>query len=293
MNTSVECYPCMLRQALSICRLVGMDESRTKQVADSTMRLLIDSHLSLSPPEIGREIQALACAAVGQTPDSFDPYRDLKESTNRTALGYLDTLRELVSSSPDPFAAAVKVAAAGNIIDFGAKDHASVDIDDEVAAIPSLTFAVDDTAALRQQLAAAHRLLYVGDNAGEVVFDRVLLEHMREEFPDLQMVFATRERPVINDATLHDAHEAGLDQVARLMSSGSIYPATMLERTSDEFRAEFDHADVIIAKGQGNFEGLCDIRDRRLFLILRVKCDRVARDVGTEVGKLVVLRNGD
>lgn len=284
----VDCYPCILRQALSTTKLVGLDDQKSKVVLDETMKMMLEQALSESPQQIIVRILDLIRTRFFEDVALFDPYEQLKKESNNVVLKYFDYLESFVLSAGSPLETAVKKAAAGNIIDFGAKDHGSIDIKQEIQNIPLLKFSIYDFKPFSSLLQKAKNVLYIGDNAGEIVFDRILIRHIKRMYPDIHVTFATRGRPVINDITLEDALQVGLDREADIISSGCGYPGLLLNHTTVDFKQKFDQADLIIAKGQGNYEGLWNIKDPRLFFILRVKCDRIAQSIGTQKGALVL-----
>ncbi len=290
MTLFLDCYPCILRQVLSTARLAGLEEERVKEVLCETMRRLLDASAKDSPQHITFAIFEFLRRRFLAGREVFDPYAELKRHSNDAVLAHFDRLEASVIGSSSPLEIALKHAAAGNIIDFGAKDHGSIDIDQEIEIIPSLRFAHYDFLPLKKLLSGGGHLLYVGDNAGEIVFDRILIRQVRRQFPDMKVTFATRGQPIINDVTIEDALRVGMDADARVVSSGCVYPGLLLDEADEGFQELFRRADVIIAKGQGNYEGLSGVVDPRLFFILRTKCERVARDIGAEVGALVLLR---
>jgi len=218
-----------------------------------------------------------------------DPYAELKRRSNEAALRLVPGLRERIAASPDPFEAAARVAIAGNVIDFGALSIEDVP-DLERATEESLAgpLAVDHLARLRAKLASARSVLVVGDNAGECVFDRLLLEQL---VPGPELTYVVRSGPVLNDALRADALIAGIDELARVVTWGCDAPGALLHTCSPATRQLFDSADVVIAKGQGNFECL-EAAPRSVFFLLRVKCPVVARHVGQPEGSLVALQGG-
>lgn len=290
MNIFPDCYPCVIRQAASLSTLLGLDDSQAKKVLDTTMRMLLAATGDESPQRIITSVFEYVRTKILNGPEPFDPYAELKELSNRLVLDHFDRLEAMVLDSPSALETAIKLAAAGNIIDFGAKDHGSIDIEHEIRAIPALNFSIYDYTPLKQRLEQAHLLLYVGDNAGEIVFDRVFIRQLNRMFPQMMTVFATRDKPVINDVTTDDAIRTGLASEARIISSGCALPGIQLNVASAEFMDLFTSADVIIAKGQGNFEGLYDLSDHRLFHILRIKCGRIAQRIGAQTGDLVLLQ---
>ncbi len=289
MKVYYDCYPCFLNQVLSLIKLTGLDEEQAEQMMDYAVSLLAQMNGETTTQHLVRwSYDYLQENFFPGGEADFDPYREIKAFSNRTVLQGLDGVESMIQQAEDPLRTAVRAAAAGNIIDFGAKTAETIDIDRELAEIPRLTFAVEEIDPFRERLKGARRVLYIGDNAGEVVLDRILLEEIRRENPGAEVVFAHREKPIINDALASDAAQAGLPDSVRVISSGSVYPGTLLGETSREFQEFFRGADLIISKGQGNYETLCSQDHPGLFFILRVKCARVSRATGAAVGKLIL-----
>ena len=279
MRTYLDCYPCFLRQALDAARLAGADGDRQKAILDQVLEVLKRSELSSTPPEIGNEVHQLVRREVR----NGDPYREPKEASTRQALALYPRLRELVQEADDLLDVAVRLSIAGNIIDLGPDQQ--YDLWGVIERVLVQPFAVDDRAAFREMLAAAYQVLYLADNAGETVFDRVLIEVL-----GVPVVYAVKGGPVLNDATVEDALAAGVDRVADVVSTGSDAPGTVLDRCSDEFRRLYDEAEMVVAKGQANYETLSEAGPR-VFFLLQTKCPVIARDAGVPVGS-IVLRQG-
>jgi uncharacterized protein with ATP-grasp and redox domains len=281
MKTYFDCLPCFVRHALDAARMVTDDEAVHERVLREVLRASASLDMSMSPPHMGREIHSI----IRRETADPDPYREIKDASTRLALGLLPGLARRVEASSDPFEAAVRFAVAGNIIDFGAQAHVSDEtilqaIEDAVKE-PIDTAGVD---ALRRAAENAREILYLGDNAGEIVLDRLLIERL----PGERVTFAVREAPVINDATIEDARVSGLTDLVQVITNGSDAPGTILEECSAEFRKHFERADVIIAKGQGNYETLNDTPGN-IFFLLKAKCPVVARDLSCELGSIQVL----
>jgi uncharacterized protein with ATP-grasp and redox domains len=278
----------MLNLVLKAGKLCGLTEEQFKEVMNYALDELRSDGDELFPPILTGRIYEYMHKKFFAGAPVFDPYRQLKQQTTAEALEHLDRLRTLVATTRPCFHTALRVSAAGNVIDFGAANHNSFNIEREIEAIPALQFAFFDAQELHLQLKSGQRLLFVTDNAGETVFDRVLLEVLRTDYPHLDVVIAVHERPILNDAVMQDALQAGLDRIGRLISSGSIYPGTVLSESSAEFLYEWKRADIIIGKGQGNFETLCEQVTPKLFFILRIKCSSVAGQLGAPIGALVL-----
>jgi len=277
VRTYLDCYACFLRQALSAARMVTDDEAAQQSVVTETLALLHAVPAGTTPPEIAFAVHRLVRERLGDG----DPYATVKAESTRAALALYPQLKALVAGSADPLDAAVRVAIAGNIIDFGVSDDVP-DLWATVERVMATSLAIDDLAELRSALAVADHVLYLGDNAGETVFDRVLIEALEPP-----VLYAVKGGPVLNDATLHDALAAGLETCATIVESGSRAPGTILGFCSAEFRDTFDSAPLIIAKGQANYETLSEAGPR-VFCLLQAKCPVIADDMPAPVGGAVV-----
>ena len=281
MRTYLDCYPCVLRQALTAARMVTDDEPAQHAVMTETLALLQRLPADVTPPQIAFEVHGIVRERLGVA----DPYRDAKADSTRLALDLYPRLKDLVAASADPLDAAVRLAIAGNIIDFGMSDTVP-DLWATVERVMAAPLAIDHLDALRESLDAANHVLYLADNAGETVFDRVLIEQLSPP-----VIYAVKGSAVLNDATREDALTAGLDVCCTIVDNGSAAPGTILDLCSAQFRDAFDAAPVIIAKGQGNYETLSDAGPR-VFCVLQAKCPVIARDLGAPVGGSIVRRSG-
>jgi len=272
----LDCYPCFLRQALDAARIAGADERQQEAVLDSVLDVLRCVEPSSTPPEIGDQVHRI----VRQQVSNGDPYRLVKESSTRQALALYPRLKALLAEAGDSLEMAVRLSIAGNIIDLGpAREY---DLWGAVERVLDQPFAIDDGAALREALSGAGQVLYLADNAGETVFDRLLIETL-----DVPVVYAAKGGPILNDATREDALAAGVGRVAEVISTGSDAPGTILDRCSEEFRWLYDEAEMVIAKGQANYETLSE-EGPKVFFLLQAKCPIIARDVGVPVGSIVL-----
>jgi uncharacterized protein with ATP-grasp and redox domains len=239
---------------------------------------LMDNGENIATAEIQRELQHKLRELNGV----IDPYYKEKQSSNRIALKLYNEWKPKVLVSCDPFNLALRLAIAGNIMDYGANQV--FDVHKTIKKVLNSDFAIDHSIMLKQRIKEAKRILYLGDNAGEIVFDKLFIETIMH--PDL--VFAVKDAPVLNDVTIQDAKEVGMYEVADVISNGYDASSTLLEKCSKEFLDVYRSADVIISKGQGNLEGLIDEKDPRIFFLFMVKCDVIAERVGVEKGSFVV-----
>ncbi len=277
MRTYFDCYPCFVRQAIGAARYTGADEERQFAILKGVLGLLQNLERDTNPAEIGYRVHRY----VREQGAFEDPYGKVKAESTRQALHLYPQLKDLVAGSDDPLDMAVRLSIAGNIIDFAVSDRMA-NLDRAIANAINLPFVIDDLQKLRERLQKAGEVLFLADNAGETVFDRVLIEAI-----DVPVTYVVKGGPILNDATLDDAREAGLDTCATLVSNGSEAPGTILELCSPEFRRLFDLAPLVIAKGQGNYETLSDAGEK-VFCLLQVKCPIIGADIGAPVGSLVV-----
>lgn len=284
MEVMAECYPCMLDQAIRAAVLSGVGGDALVTLMREASRILSETDPELTPPEAAAPLYLLV-AEVSGVPD---PYRELREESNRRALGMVEAIRRDIWGSPDLLERAAAAAVAGNSVDFGARSL-PLDLEQSLRKMLEGNLAVDHRAEFKKDLERSKRLLYICDNAGEIAFDRLLCEAMARCFPRLEMTVAVRGGPMINDAQLTDARQVGLDRLARLITTGQALAGVALEKASKEFREAFEEADVIVAKGQGNFETL-EGREENLYFLFQVKCDCVSRYLGVERGAGLVMR---
>lgn len=281
MRTYDECIPCIEKQIRRMSKNLTDDPDLQKKIVDGCREVLDSTDMNQPPPYFGQKIHR----AIRELSGNPDPYKEEKDLYNRRALALYPQLKSRVQSAPDPFRMAVMIALAGNIIDFGVSDD--IRLEETIDRVIGEKPAVDQVALLKEKIAQAQTILYLGDNAGETVMDRILIEQFE---PGKQVTYAVRGAPILNDATIEDALVAKLDQVAAIMPNGSNAPGTILDDCTQEFMQTFRQADLIIAKGMGNYESLSENAGREIFFILLIKCDLVARHIGSPVGKAVVTR---
>lgn len=277
MRTYLDCYPCFLRQALTAARFTGADDEAQHAILQEVLVAMQDFELISTPPELSARVHEIVRAHTHHD----DPYREVKQTSTAQALLLYPRLKAMIDDADAPLDTALRLAIAGNIIDFARpQDYDLWSVIERMLIQP---FAHDDRDALQDRLAEADAVLYLADNAGETVFDRLLIETL-----ELPVVYVVKDGPALNDATREDAVAAGLDAVATIISNGARSVGTLLNRCSDEFRARFQAAELIIAKGQANYETLSGRGDPRVFFLLQVKCPVIARDIGTPVGSMIV-----
>ncbi len=287
MNTCVECIPCFIRQTLDVFALTEADDPTRRRVLRAVLREMAEADFDESPPALARRVHRVIREGIG----CDDPYRQIKAECNELALKLYDDLRQHVLESDDPLAAACRLAIVGNVIDYGVQSHSPLEGIREVIH-EAMDTPIDPSAVarLRREAGSAERILYLADNAGEIVLDRLLLEQLPAE----KVTLAVRGGPILNDALLEDARSVGITEMVRVMDNGDNAPGTLLEHCSRELRDEFRRADLVIAKGQGNFESLCGVRDKNSLLFLfRLKCHVVCDALARQQGQPMIVWRDD
>ena len=282
MKITYDCIPCFVRQALDAVRLATSDERIHEQVLRGVLDAASKMNLDQSPPVMGQYIHKLIRELSGHD----DPYKKIKDRFNNFSLTLYPDLKQRIQSSSNPMDTAVRMAVAGNIIDFGVNSELdrSVVSDTIEQALSAQVFG--NIEVLSDSIDSAENILYLGDNCGEIVFDRLLIEQL----PAHKVTFVVRGGPIINDATIEDARKTGMTELVTVMDNGSNIPGTVLEKCSKEFRECFAHADLIIAKGQGNYETLSD-NENNIFFLLKAKCPVISGHMGCEPGSFIVKRS--
>jgi damage-control phosphatase, subfamily I len=278
MRTEVECLPCFVRQSLQVARIAQCSPGLQICVVKKIATMVANLDLTLSPPANAGEIYRAIAEITGRE----DPYWQLKNTSNEEALKILPALCREIGASRSELTAVLRFVIAGNCIDYGA--FASVDVKSALAKSRNTPFAIDHSGHFSNRIAALKKgaaVLYLTDNSGEIVYDGLLIEYLfRHGFT---VTIAVKDGPIINDALREDALAAGLDRFGRIISNGSRCPGTVLDQCSAEFRHIFASADLVVSKGQGNFESLSEV-GRDIVFLLMLKCAAAARHMAELAG---------
>jgi damage-control phosphatase, subfamily I len=277
MNISLDCIPCIVNSFLRLLQSGILPDAEKEPAMRRLLDFLARADYRQSPPALGREMHRM----IREVLKNPDPYKEIKEKFNTMMLGFYDDFKKMVQQADDPFDMAMRLAIAGNVIDFGPQHQ--LDVMDTIQRVVHADLAIDDSPQLRRDVQAASTVLYVGDNCGEIVTDKLFIEIMNHP----NIYFAVRGSPAINDVTVDDATTIGMDQWANIVTTGDDAPGAVWETASDDFRKLFLTADVVIAKGQGNLEGLIDVKHTIYFLLV-TKCDLIANRVGAKTGDFIV-----
>ena len=283
MKVNYECASCMLRQSReAIEHATESDKIRMK----STLKVLefMDNNFksNVNSNKLGTDLHQLIMKETGND----DPYKMLRQEGNRIGLKLMPTAQDIIQENPS-FENYVKIAVAGNIIDFGALEE-DTDMEklirDKIVEEP----VINDISLLEKDLKNAKRILYLADNGGEIVFDKLLIKKIKEDY-DLEIILALKEGPILNDALMEDAIDLKLDEYATLITTGARSVGVVNAYISDELHRLLDEVDLIISKGMGNYEGLTEMHVKSpVYFLLTAKCNTIAREIGVEKGNKVV-----
>jgi uncharacterized protein with ATP-grasp and redox domains len=278
MRVHLDCFPCFLRQALIALRLGTKDPDLQERILKDTLADIRRADTRKPPAITTTFIHRTIRERLGE-----DPFKTIKRRYNRLALELLPPLSDLVEKGEDPLRTASRLSIAGNVIDFGI--FTSIDIEGTIARSLDGPMAVDHYDMFREAVSAAENILFLADNAGEIAFDRLLIEVLVSRGREVTAV--VKGSPVINDATREDAGDTGLTEICAVIDNGSDAVGTVLEWTSPELQSRFRKADLIISKGQANFETLAG-QDAPVFFLFQAKCDVVAKELGLPRGAMLL-----
>lgn len=278
MKIHLDCFPCFVKQTLIALRYGTKDAALQEKTLTSVFDDIKKADTSKPPAYATTFIHRTIRQSLGR-----DPFRAIKSEYNQIALGLYPSLRKTVEESDDPLRTASRLAIAGNVIDFGI--FTSVDIEGTVRRALTNPLSVDDYPLFRKALNRAKEILYLLDNAGEIVFDRILIETLISRGKKVTAV--VKGSPVLNDCTREDAVEVGLTKICEVIDNGSDAVGTILEWTSPTFRKRYNGIPFVISKGQGNFETLQDPK-KKVFYLFQSKCEVVSRELGLSLGSMIL-----
>ncbi|MBN2284035.1 MAG: DUF89 family protein [Deltaproteobacteria bacterium] len=284
MRVHTDCIPCFLRQALQAARFATDREDLHEKALRAVLAVISESSWTESASEIGVRVHATVMDIVG----CDDPYKDEKRKSNETVLAMYEELRHSIEIAEDSLDRAILYAIAGNVMDYGAKK--TFDILETLKHIENKHFNIDDSSRLKNDLLTARRIAYLADNAGEIVFDRLFIETVDRICGKKQWRLFVKERPILNDATMEEAIQAGFAGVDSVTLDVVGLDRVRDQRCEAGFRDMLSAFDVVIAKGQGNYEAMNDAAGMNLYHLLMIKCPLVARTVGAHTGDIVVMR---
>ena len=284
MLLEADCIPCILRMAVAALRQLPLDENTIREL--STEILEIPALRGLDWNKTSAEVIEDIWRKIVKQTGSTDPFRSAKLNQNKKIMDLYPVWRQMINESVDPLYTAVKLAILGNSLDLMVADTAAA-FENSIKDRLDAPLALEIFSAFEQQLRASKRLVYFGDNAGEIVFDKLLIETIKELYSP-EIVFVVRSVPTLNDATLTEARFIGMDSIVRVIENGidGPLPGTMLRRCSNEVNDLVRRSDLIISKGGGNFDTLdeqIEHLQKKISFLLLSKCEPYYRHFGVKI----------
>lgn len=282
MNITNDCVHCIIGQIDKAIDHLKLDEQQAKEIQKEVLKKSNSFSFEHTPPYVAREVYEY----LAEQTSCSDPLEKIKQASIENALTFVPFIEKKIRQSEDKLFTAIKAAVAGNVIDFGAKEQFS--LEQEINKVFHTDFAINDYKKLAQKIEEKNNILILSDNAGENVFDKILIKIITRMYPEKKITYATRGKPIINDITTKEALQIGIDKFANVISTGVDTPGLEIARASTTFRNIFEKADLIISKGMGNFECLESQKDARIFFLFKVKCNVVAHAIQKEVGDIIL-----
>jgi uncharacterized protein with ATP-grasp and redox domains len=283
LKVNADCVHCYLKQTVSCMNRAGVDEDTQHEI----LFKLMDEIKNFSREKTPAENSTIVLLKTYELINNYDPYKAVKRQSNDLALKLYPKLQQMMDSSEDKLDCALRIAVAGNVIDLGI--NRDFDISEALRYSMEIGFSINHFIKFKDKINASKRIMIIGDNSGEIVFDKILAEYLKALGKDV--VYVVKEKPILNDATMEDAIYTGMDKAARVITNGSGYLGVCMQTVSKQFLKEFHESDVVLAKGQANYESLEneDISAGKVFFLLRAKCDGVAEAIGVKLFDMVFL----
>ena len=281
MNIDTACVECIINQSVKVANAIDADKTLSNKLTSTVREMSKDFSFDDNPPEIASYVYE----KMAQIANKTDLYDEVKSLSTIKAISFVPLVKEKINSSKNKLLTATKTAVAGNVIDLAAA--VEFDLEDELNKIYDVDFAYDDFYKLEDELQKAEKVLVIGDNVGEHIFDYVYIETLQELYPSIKFSYMVRGNPIINDVTMKEAKEAGFDELCNLVDSGVNTPGFTYNRANDVSKQLFDDADLVISKGMGNYECMSPSHRSNICFLLKVKCDVVSSSLSCEVGSIV------
>ncbi|WP_072681796.1 DUF89 domain-containing protein [Arcobacter sp. LA11] len=284
MNITNECVNCIVGQIDKATKLLNLEEKLSLEIMNEVERRALSFSFNDTPPFVAKDVyQYLALKT-----NLDDPLEKLKQESIKKATSYLPLIEEKIKNSNDKLFTAIKAAVAGNVIDFATTKEFC--LDKEINSIFDTNFAINNYEIFKKELEKTDRLIVLSDNAGENVFDKILVKTIKELYPETKIYYATRGKAIINDITTKEAFQVGIDEYCEVISSGVDTPGLEKKQADKNFLKLFENTPLILSKGMGNFECLESYQDKRIFFLFKVKCDVVANQISRNLGEIILKR---
>lgn len=276
MKFLINCTNCIVNQIFKIADILKLNDKKQKEILKKVLSYLSTADFNKCSPEIYSDCYQIMLKEVGKK----DIYKDIKYNYNKSVLDLEETLLDIINNSDTPLTIALELAIAGNLLDLAiVNDFSLQTLKDLLIKIEEKQMEINHSKQLFEGLKNSNNLLYLGDNCGEIVLDKLFIKEIKKEFPQLKITYAVRGKPAVNDVLLEDGFQVKINEVATLISNGDSSLGTVLTKTDKKFNQIFNEADIIISKGQGNYESLSDIKKDNIYFLFMAKCPFVAKKI--------------
>lgn len=284
MKMNEQCLPCLVSQIIKVANITKAKDK--EKLYKQVFRYLSTLDFSKTNPEIIGSTFCLLKKHIGND----DPYRNIRRYYNELMFNYLYEFEKKIKNADDSFHETIKYAILGNVIDFNPIHHINMDdVMEWFESIDNVNFAIDDSLHLKKDIIKAKKVLYLGDNCGEICIDKLLLKKIKEINPRADIYFGVRGFPVVNDSIEEDAYFVGINEYATIINNGDDSLGTVLSKVGHDFKDIYDQSDVIICKGSANFESLSE-EEGNLYFLMMVKCDVMSQYIGVPIQSMICMK---
>lgn len=282
MNITNECVSCIVGQIDKATRLLNLDKKLSNEINKEVEKRSLSFCFKETPPYVAKDVYEFLSLKTGLK----DPLEELKQESIRKATTYLPLIEKKIKDSDDKLFTAIKASVAGNVIDFATTKEFC--LDKEINSIFDTDFAINNYETFKDELEKTKQLIILSDNAGENVFDKVLIKTIKDIYPNIKIYYSTRGKAIINDITMKEALQIGIDEYCEVISTGVDTPGLEKKQANKEFMELYNKTQLILSKGMGNFECLESYNDNRVFFLFKVKCDVVANQISRNLGEIIL-----
>lgn len=284
MNITNECVRCIVGQIEKATKLLNLENKLSLEIMKEVEKRALNFSFSDTPPYVAKDVYEYLALKSGLE----DPLETLKQESIKKATTYIPLIENKIKNSEDKLFTAIKAAVAGNVIDFATTKEFC--LDEEINSIFDTNFAINDYKVFKKELEKTKELIILSDNAGENVFDKILVKTIKSLYPEIKIYYATRGKAIINDITTKEAFQVGIDKYCEVISSGVDTPGLEKKQADKKFLELFHNTPLVLSKGMGNFECLESYQDNRVFFLFKVKCEVVANQISRNLGEIILKR---
>ncbi len=288
MKTTYECIPCAINQGINVVKSLNIADDKIQDMIQEILKYLSElNYIETTPPEVAMIVYEI----IYKHTDIEDPFKKSKDYYNQKILDMEDDLSNYIRKNDD-FSEILKFVISGNIIDFGAiHDLSEKEIFKTIDNIEKNSLIIDNAKELKEALEKAESVFYIGDNCGEIVFDKLFIKYLLNRYDIRRLYFGVRGGPIINDVTREDAKKVGMDEFSEIMDTGTKAPGVLLKNLKKDYKDRLFNSDLVISKGQGNYESLSGIKKDNVYFLFMAKCPVVASKLEVEEKSLICKKN--